>query len=94
MERNTGNIALLVMDMQKGILKNYPSTQTQIRNVRKAIDAARKQNVTVLYVRVGLRPGLPEISPNNKMLSGNSTYCSQRNIYKRRGAVNIARSCR
>ena len=70
MERNTGNIALLVMDMQKGILKNYPSTQTQINNVRKAIDSARKQNVTVLYIRVGLRPGLPEISPNNKMLSG------------------------
>ena len=70
MEKDNDNVAFLVMDMQKGILKNYPSAQTQITNVKKAIDAARKKKVTVLYVRVGLRPGLPEISPNNKMFSG------------------------
>jgi nicotinamidase-related amidase len=70
MEEKNGNVALLVMDMQKGILKNYPSAKTQIANVKKAIDAARKKGVAVLYVRVGLRPGLPEINPNNKMFSG------------------------
>ena len=70
MEQNKGNIALLVMDMQKGILKNYPAANAPLANAKKAIDSARKKNIPVLFVRLGIRPGLPEINPNNKMLSG------------------------
>jgi nicotinamidase-related amidase len=80
MEQNSGKIALLIMDMQKGILKNYPSAQAQITNAMKAIDSARKRNIPVLFVRVGLRPGLPEINPNNKMFSGIRDRIGNENI--------------
>src|SRR6476660_9267249 len=70
METNNQSTALLIMDMQKGILKNYPSFPTKLEPVKKAIGYARKQNIPVIYVRLALRPGLPEINSNNKMLAG------------------------
>jgi nicotinamidase-related amidase len=62
--------ALLIMDMQQGILKNYPSAATTLANLKKALHTARTKNMLVLFVRLGLRAGLPEINPNNKMLAG------------------------
>ena len=66
MEQNTQNTALLVMDMQAGTLANLPFTGGLINNVAKAIAAARSNKIPVIYVRVGFRPGAPEISTNNK----------------------------
>src|SRR5947209_6697358 len=62
--------AFLIMDMQQGILKNYPSAATTLANLKKALDTARRKNMLVLFVRLALRAGLPEINPNNKMLAG------------------------
>ena len=58
--------ALLVMDMQMGILGNLPDTTELLANVGKAIAHARKKNIPVIYVTVGFRKGLPEISTSNK----------------------------
>lgn len=57
--------ALLVMDMQMGILKRFSETADIIKNVAKAIEKARANNITVIFVRVGFQKGLPEVSPNN-----------------------------
>jgi nicotinamidase-related amidase len=65
------NTALLVMDMQSGILGNLPDPAGIIRNVAKAISTARKKEIRVFYVRVGFRKNAPEISPNNKGFSTN-----------------------
>lgn len=69
MEQNTENIALLVMDMQAGILRNLPDAIALISNVAKAIANARNNKIPVLYVTVGFRAGSPEISRNNKGFS-------------------------
>ena len=69
MNSNTQNTALLVMDMQGGILANLPDPAPLADNVAKAIDSARTRNIPVIYVVVGFRPGLPEISDNNKVFS-------------------------
>lgn len=61
--------ALLVMDMQSSILKNYSHASELIERVATAIAAARKKGVPVIYVTVGFRAGTPEISMNNKSFS-------------------------
>ncbi|TWI98185.1 nicotinamidase-related amidase [Mucilaginibacter frigoritolerans] len=66
MEQNT---ALLVMDMQTGILGGYPQFALLTDMVNKAIIIARKKNIPVIFVVVGFRRGAPEISPNNKSFS-------------------------
>ena len=69
MEQNKINTALLVMDMQAGIvpmLAALPDAAAILNNVAKAIAKAREQKIPVIYVVVGFRPGSPEVSPNNK----------------------------
>jgi len=60
------NTALLVMDMQAGILAMFPDSTILVNNVKKAIATARNNNVPVLYIVVGFRNGAPEIGNNNK----------------------------
>ena len=69
MEDASQNTALLVMDMQAGILGRLTDASPLINNVAKAIANARDKKIRVIYVRVGFRDGGPEISPNNKILS-------------------------
>jgi nicotinamidase-related amidase len=66
MEQNTKNTALLVMDVQVGIVAMLPNGATLLDNVAKAIDHARSKSIPVIYVVVGFRQGSPEISMNNK----------------------------
>jgi len=66
MEQNT---ALLVMDLQLGILRNLPDPTDLLHNAAKAISHARKKNIPVIYVVVGFREGMPEVSTNNKMFA-------------------------
>ena len=63
------NIALLVMDMQTAILRAYPDATEFSERVAKAIAKAHELNIPVLYIIVGFRPGMPEISMNNKGFS-------------------------
>jgi len=56
--------ALLLMDLQASILRNYPDDGLLDR-IRVALAAARRAGLPVVWVRVGFRPGYPEVSPNN-----------------------------
>ncbi|MBA3829330.1 MAG: cysteine hydrolase [Taibaiella sp.] len=69
MEQNSQNTALLVMDMQAGIIRNLADATAVIKNVAKAIATARERDIPVIYVVVGFREGAPEISRNNKFFS-------------------------
>ncbi len=60
------NTALLVIDLQVGIMGMLPDTGALIANATKAIASARENKITVIYVTVGFRPGAPEVSLNNK----------------------------
>jgi nicotinamidase-related amidase len=66
MELHASNTALLVMDMQLGILHNLADATHLVQNVSKAIAHAREKKIPVIYVVVGFRQGLPEVSANNK----------------------------
>ncbi len=66
MEQLRKSTALLVMDMQMGILGNFPGAAPLIANVVKAIARAHSANIPVIYVVVGFRNGAPEVSLSNK----------------------------
>jgi len=60
------NTALLVMDMQAGIVGMLPDAAAILGNTAKAITKARERKVPVIYVVVGFRSGSPEIGAGNK----------------------------
>jgi nicotinamidase-related amidase len=66
MSQTNPNAALLVMDMQVSILSNLPNADAIVANVRSAIATARSRHIPVIYVVVGFRKGMPEVSAYNK----------------------------
>lgn len=62
--------ALLVMDMQVGIVAHINQPQTLLNNIKATIEAARKKNIKVIYVTVQFRNDFAEISDNNKIFAG------------------------
>lgn len=60
--------ALLVVDVEQGIVERMGFGLDYVNSVAKAIDTARSASMPVIYVRMAYRDGYPEISPNNRML--------------------------
>ncbi|MFE9119051.1 cysteine hydrolase family protein [Streptomyces sp. NPDC007172] len=60
--------ALLVMDIQRGIVDRFPESVTAdyLSRVGTAIGAARAAGTPVVHVVIGFRAGHPEVSPRNK----------------------------
>jgi nicotinamidase-related amidase len=71
MERDSQAVktALLVMDIQDATIGRITDSQALLGSVHKAIEAARRADIPVIYVVVSFRKGLPEISPENKAFS-------------------------
>jgi nicotinamidase-related amidase len=64
--------ALLVMDCQIEIINSLTPTEKAkvLGNLTKAISAARRASVSIIYVIVQFREGYPEISARNRLFSG------------------------
>lgn len=58
--------ALLVMDVQRGIVERFGDDNGYLRRLGTAISAARTAQIQVIYVVVSFRPGHPEISAKNR----------------------------
>ncbi len=61
--------AILVMDVQEGIVTRFAQMGDVLTPISAAIRAARDVAIPVIYVVVTFRPGFPEISPRNKSFS-------------------------
>jgi nicotinamidase-related amidase len=59
--------ALLVMDVQRSVVERGYGDADYLVRVREAASAARAAGVPVIYVVVGFRPGVPEVSSRNKI---------------------------
>lgn len=57
--------ALLVMDFQVGIVERFSGTDV-VGTTRRAVEAARRHGVPVVFVRIGFREGAPEVSARNQ----------------------------
>lgn len=79
MNTNNQNTALLVMDMQTTLIGMLPAGDETLGNIAKAIAYARNNNVPVIYVVVGFRRGMPEVSPNNKGFSASKALLGNGN---------------
>ena len=62
--------ALLVMDVQRGIVDRLGDDAGYLARLRGAIEAAHASEIPVIYVVIGFRPGHPEASARNKFLRG------------------------
>jgi nicotinamidase-related amidase len=62
--------ALLAMDCQSGIVAQYVKPPDEfLSRASKALQAARSADLPVIHIRVGFRPGLPEIGARNKLFA-------------------------
>jgi nicotinamidase-related amidase len=62
--------ALLVMDVQNGVVERFAEPQgTLLATLAEAVAAAREAGVPVIFVRVAFRDGTPEVSPNNQIFA-------------------------
>ena len=67
MEQKSQNTALLVMDVQIGIIANFTQVAAELVNAnKKAIAFAREQKIPVIFVTVGFRQSALEVKCNNK----------------------------
>lgn len=57
--------ALLLMDLQRGIVERY-GDEGYLERVVRARDAARHHGIAVIWVVVRFRPEYPEVSPHNR----------------------------
>ncbi len=62
--------AVLPMDCQAGIVSQYVKPAEEfLERASKVLKAARSVEMPVIHVRVGFRPGLPEIGDRNKLFA-------------------------
>jgi nicotinamidase-related amidase len=60
--------ALLVMDVQNGIVERFGDANS-LKPVQVALKAARDHGLRVIFVRVAFRPGYPDVNPRNLSFS-------------------------
>lgn len=61
--------ALLVMDVQNGIVQRFANNLGAMEPFQRAVAAARGARIPVIFIRVAFRDGYPEVSPRNKSFS-------------------------
>jgi nicotinamidase-related amidase len=61
--------AVLIMDCQSGIVSIYTKDDQDafLQRAAGVLDHARAAHMTVIHVKVGFRPGLPEVSSQNQL---------------------------
>lgn len=67
-ESASRDAALLLMDLQRGIVANYADADYLAR-IQRAVAAARRANIRVIWVRVAFRAGYPEVSEDHRMFA-------------------------
>jgi len=71
---NRAQTAVLAMDCQSGIISQYVKPPDEfLGRASTVLGACRAANLPVIHVRVGFRPGLPEIGERNKMFAAVKT---------------------
>jgi nicotinamidase-related amidase len=63
-----GKSALMVMDVQNAMLERFAAAEALV-HLQSAVQFARSREVPVIFVRVALRAGYPDVSPKNLSFS-------------------------
>ncbi|MGH9095799.1 MAG: cysteine hydrolase family protein, partial [Acidimicrobiales bacterium] len=65
--------AVLLMDFQAGILDRFGTDPGLVSRINATAEAARSAGLPVLWIKVGFRPGYPEVSGRNRSFSAITT---------------------
>jgi nicotinamidase-related amidase len=93
----TDKTALLIMDVQPGIVKRLADPEAYLAKITAAADEARRRQLPIVHVVVGFRPGFPEVSAENKSFSatknsgGNSLVDPAPSLTPRDGEVVVTK---
>lgn len=75
--------ALIGMDCQTGIVSIYAKPQEEfVDRASRALRAARDAGMLVVFVEVGFRPGLPEVSERNKLFAAIKTSSQHQKLFE------------
>ena len=75
--------AVLSMDCQTGIVSIYTKNDSNfLERASSILKQARTVGLTVIHVKVGFRPNLPEVSPRNLMLSAVKNHEGHRQLFE------------
>lgn len=74
MPNQQNKTALLVMDLQNGIVSRFVQHGTELLPFQRAVETARRHSIPVIFVRVAFSEGYPEINPRNKSFSAISRF--------------------
>ena len=69
MANDTAHTALLVMDVQRGVVERFTGASELLSRLARAIEAARGAGIPLMFVRVAFRAGHPEVSARNRSFS-------------------------
>lgn len=59
--------ALIVLDVQPGVVDRVPDSAAYLERVKAAVQAARSHAIQVIQVVVGFRSGMPELAAKNQV---------------------------
>jgi|SRR5215471_15242598 len=69
------------MDLQSGIVSVYAKESDLVARAGNLLQKTRDAGLTIVHVRVGFRPGLPEIHPRNKLLGAIKTSQAHQQLF-------------
>jgi nicotinamidase-related amidase len=61
---------MLSMDLQSGIVSVYAPDGDLVTRAGTLLRQGREAGLTIIHIKVGFRPGVPEIHPRNMLLGG------------------------
>jgi nicotinamidase-related amidase len=80
---DTAHAAVLSMDLQTAIVSIYAKGDSDlITRAANVLREAREHRLTAIHVQVGFRPGLPEISLRNPLLSAIKNSVQQQQLFQ------------
>ena len=74
--------AVLSMDMQAGIVSLYTGDDTLVSRAAEVLDRSRAHRLPVIHIRVGFRPGLPEVSDRNPLFGAIRTSPEHQKLFQ------------
>src|ERR1017187_3067037 len=78
MTDDTTDTALLVMDVQRGVVERFAGADELLSRLARAVDTARGAAGPLVFVRVAFRAGHPEVSARNRSFSALASQAGTR----------------